>query len=43
MQPDLLRVKRNFTEVMTPDANENEKIDPESRADDIKTLNTGRP
>ena len=36
LQPDVLRVERDFTEVVDPDVTENEKIGPETRADDIK-------
>ena len=36
MQPDVLRVERDFTGVVAPDVTENEKIGPETRADDIK-------
>ena len=36
MQPDVLRVERNFMEVVYPNVTENEKIGPETRADDIK-------
>ena len=36
MQPDVLCVERNFMEVVYPNVTENEKIGPETRADDIK-------
>ena len=36
MQPDVLRVERNFMEVVYPNVTENEKIGLETRADDIK-------
>lgn len=35
--PDVLRVERNFMGVVAPDVTENEKIGPETRADDIKS------
>ena len=34
--PDVLCVERNFMGVVAPDVTENEKIGPETRADDIK-------
>ena len=37
MQPDVPRVEYNFKGVVTPDVTENEKIGPETRADDIKS------
>ena len=37
LQPDVLRVERSFTGVVAPDVTENEKIGPETRADDIKS------
>ena len=36
LQPDVPRVERGFTGVVAPDVTENEKIGPETRADDIK-------
>ena len=36
MQPDVLRVERNFTGGVAPDVTKNGKIGPENRADDIK-------
>jgi len=36
LQPDVLRVERNFMGVVAPDVTENEKIGSETRADDIK-------
>ena len=36
-QPDVPRVERDFTGVVAPDVTENEKIGPETRADDIKS------
>ena len=36
LHPDVLRVERDFMEVMYPNVTENEKIGPETRADDIK-------
>ena len=36
LQPDVPRVERNFTGVVAPDVTANEKIGPETRADDIK-------
>ena len=36
MQPDVLRVERDFMEVVYPNVTENEKIGLETRADDIK-------
>ena len=36
LQPDVLRVERSFTGVVTPDVTENKKNGPETRADDIK-------
>lgn len=46
-QPDVPRVERDFTGVVAPDMTENEKIGPETRADDIKSdefdrKNTGK-
>lgn len=46
-QPDVPRVERGFTGVVAPDMTENEKIGPETRADDIKSdefdrKNTGK-
>ena len=46
-QPDVSRLERDFTGVVAPDKTENEKIGPESRADDIKSdefdrKNTGK-
>ena len=37
LQPDVLRVERNFTGGVAPDVTENEKIGPKNRADDIKS------
>ena len=37
LQPDVLRVERNFTGVVAPDMTENEKIGPETGADEIKS------
>ena len=40
LQPDILQVlstERNFTGVVAPDVTANEKIGPETRADDIKS------
>ena len=37
LQPDVLRVERDFTGVVAPDVTENEKIGPENRADEIKS------
>ena len=37
LQPDVLRVERNFTGVVAPDVTENEKFGSENRADDIKS------
>ena len=42
MPPDVLRVEPNFTGVVAPDVTENEKIDPENRADDIKSDESDR-
>ena len=47
MQPDVLRVERDFTGVVAPDVTENEKIGPETRTEDIKSdefdrKNTGK-
>ena len=36
-QPDVPRVERGFTGVVAPDVTKNEKIGPETRADDIKS------
>ena len=36
LHPDVLRVERDFMEVVYPNVTENEKIGPETRADDIK-------
>ena len=36
LQPDVLRVERDFMEVVYPNVTENEKIGLETRADDIK-------
>ena len=36
-QPDVPRVEYNFKGVVAPDVTENEKIGPETRADDIKS------
>ena len=36
LQPDVLRMERNFTGVMASDMTENKKNGPETRADDIK-------
>ena len=38
LQPDVLRVERNFMGVVAPDVTENEKIGSETRADDINTM-----
>ena len=37
MQPDVPRVEPNFMGVVAPDLTENEKIGPETRAEDIKS------
>ena len=37
LQPDVPRVEYDFTGVADPDVTENEKIGPETRADDIKS------
>lgn len=37
LQPDVLRVERDFTGVVAPDVTEDKKIGPETRADDIKS------
>lgn len=37
MQPDVLRVKHDFTGVVAPDVTANEKIGLETRADDINS------
>ena len=36
-QPDVPRVERGFTGVVAPYVTKNEKIGPETRADDIKS------
>ena len=36
LQPDVLRVERDFTGVVAPDVTENEKFGPENRADRYK-------
>ena len=36
LQPDALRVERDFTGVVAPDVTENEKVGPENRADRYK-------
>ena len=38
LQPDVLRMERNFMGVVAPDVTENEKIGSETRADDINTM-----
>ena len=38
LQPDVPLMKCDFTGVLAPDVTENEKIDSETRADDIKTM-----
>ena len=37
LQPDVPRMEYNFKGVVAPDVTENEKIGPETRADDIKS------
>ena len=38
LQPDVLRMERNFMGVVAPDVTENEKIGSETRTDDINTM-----
>ena len=42
LQPDTLRVEHDFTGVVAPDVTENEKIGPETEADDIKSDESDR-
>ena len=42
MQPDVLRMEHDFTGVVAPDVTENEKIGPETEADDIKSDESDR-
>ena len=42
LQPDVLRVERDFTGVVAPDVTKNKKNGPETRADDIKNDESDR-